>query len=335
MRIFVASALFVLVACFAWAGDQPRTATITAMGGIPINISAWGLEADIFDAAVEAISDRIELEEALLSTYRETSAISRINRGEELARTPPSVTELVELSLAISAETAGAFDITVKPLVELWRTARKQQVLPTEQERNAALARVGYKDMALDPDGSVAFGKDGMMLDLGGIAKGYFADIAVLRLREAGAQRCLVDIGGDITAWQASPDTAQPFRVGIRDPHGGQELLAVLEVPTGAVVTSGNYERFYEIDGKRYCHIFDPRTGQPVEGMLSVTLLAPTGLEADALATGVFVMGAKAGAAFVEQRAGTEAVIISEAPGGGMDVYISPGLVDTIEFNTD
>lgn len=327
--------MFVLSACFAWAGEQPRTATITAMGGIPINISAWGLEAQIFDDAVAAISDRIELEEALLSTYRETSAISRINRGEELARTPPSVTELVELSLAISAETDGSFDITVKPLVELWRTARKQQKLPTDQERGAALARVGYMDMALDANGNVVFGKDGMMLDLGGIAKGYFADIAVMRLREAGAQRCLVDIGGDITTWQASPDTVQPFRVGIRDPHGGQELLAVLEVPTSAVVTSGNYERFYEIGGKRYCHIFDPRTGQPVEGMLSVTLLAPTGLEADALATGVFVMGAQAGAKFVEQRAGTEAVIISEAPGGRMEVYISPGLVDAIEFKAE
>jgi FAD:protein FMN transferase len=333
MRLFVAC-VFVL-ACYilpAWAADagQPRTAKLEAMGGIPISVSAWGLTKAQFNQAVQDIKDCINLEESQLSTYQPNSAVTRLNRGETLAETPPSLTTVVRKALEIGKMTGGAFDITVQPLIAMWRQCRQEQRLPGAEECRAALAKVGYQRVRVLADGSIKL-EPGMQIDLGGIAKGYFSSLAVDILRKAGASRCLVAVAGDIVAWQELP-AQQPFRVGVRDPLGSDGLLAVLEIPAGAVTTSGNYERFYEIDGHRYCHIFNPHTGQPVEGMLSVTLLAPTGIEADALATSVFVMGLEQGRRFVEAHEGLEAVIVASNGQGGMQVYVSPGLVDRIEF---
>ncbi len=333
MRRFVAWILSLSIAAgIAHAGDpgQPRTAKLEAMGGIPISVSAWGLDQAAFDQAVQAIGDRISLEESLLSTYQPNSAVSQLNKGGRLAKTPASLTTVVHKALEIGKLTDGAFDITVQPLIALWRECKKLQRLPTDAEYTAALAKVGYQRVQVAGDGAIQL-EPGMQIDLGGIAKGYFSDLAVHILREAGATRCLVAVAGDIVTWQPLP-AEQPFRVGVRDPTGGDGLLAVLEIPAGAVTTSGNYERFYEIGGKRYCHIFNPHTGEPVDGMLSVTLLAPTGIEADALATGVFVMGLERGRQFVESHAGIEAVIVASQPDGGMEVYVSPGLLDRIEF---
>lgn len=310
------------------------------MGGIPINISAWGMEQADFDEAVVDIAARVEELESMISTYREDSEVSRLNRGEKLDHVPHVIAQLAKDAWLTSGLTRGAFDITVKPLVELWRKCRKEQRLPTEDELSAARSKVGFQKYyatterlgAFKGSDSLILTEPGVMLDFGGIAKGYFADEAITILRLAGATRCLVDIGGDIVAWQADSADMTPFRVGINHPHSSGEIFAVLEIPTGSVVTSGSYERFYEIDGRRYCHIFDPRTGKPVEGMLSVTLTAPTGLAADAYATAVFVMGIEEGREFVENQPLLEAVIIAEGKNGGMEIYISPGLVEGIEF---
>jgi len=326
-------ALAILLPLGAWASaaDEPEKATITAMGGIPINVSAWDISRGDFNTAVNEISARIEFLEAMISTYRPDSVVSQLNEGRRAEEIPPELAYLVFMSTAISQDTAGAFDITVKPLVNLWRTCRKEQRLPTDTERLAALNKVGYEHIVSGIDGSITFTKPGVMLDLGGIAKGYFSDEAVTILRNAGATRCLVDCGGDITSWQA--DTAAgPFRVGIKNPLEKAELFAVLSVPTGAVVTSGDYERFYEIDGKRFCHIFDPRSGYPVEGVLSVTLVAPTGIQADAYATGVFVLGFDTGAQFVERLSDLEAVIIGRTADGELKVFVSSGLADSLEY---
>lgn len=337
-RLIIAMAL-ALAPQVAWAADEPEKASLSAMGGIPINISAWGIEPASFDQAVKDIAARIEDLESMISTYREDSEVSRLNRGEKLVHVPHAIAKLAEDAWWTSGLTSGAFDITVKPLVELWRKCRKEQRLPTEDELSAARSKVGYhkyyartKRFGTMPGSDcLTLAEPGVMLDFGGIAKGYFADEAVSILRLAGSSRCLVDIGGDIVTWQEYSAGA-PFRVGINHPQHSGEVLAVLEISTGSVVTSGSYERYYEINGKRYCHIFDPRTGKPIEGMLSVTLTAPTGLDADALATAVFVMGIDAGREFVEAFNWVEAVIIAEGDDGGMEIYVSPGLVDRVEF---
>jgi len=329
-------AAILLLGSPAFAADEPpHKATFEAMGGIPINVSAWGLEPADFAAAEQAIEERLARLEAIISDYQPESEVSRLNRGETLESTPAELSTLAFIARYISGNTAGAFDITVKPLVELWRRCRDEKRLPTDAEYATALETVGYRHFLVGFDGSLSFDRPGVMLDFGGIAKGFFADEAVDVLKAAGATRCLVDIGGDICTWQPQSGEVRPFRVGIRHPFGGDGLYGVINLDDGAVVTSGNYERYYEIGGQRYCHIFDPRTGRPVDGMLSVTVCAPRGVDADAYATAIFVMGLEVGSAFVERQEDLEAVII--AGHGPEDVveYVSPGLKDRVVFNPE
>lgn len=328
------TAILFLGALNARADDeQPLKASFEAMGGIPINVSAWGLAQADFDAAEQSIVERLTRLESIISDYQPQSEVSRLNRGETLASTPPELSTLAFISRYISGNTAGAFDITVKPLVELWHRCRDEQRLPSDEEYATAMETVGYQHFVVGFDGTISFDRPGVMLDFGGIAKGYFADEAVEILRNAGATRCLVDVGGDIRTWQPQEGNLQPFRVGIRHPFGGDELYGVISLDDGAVVTSGNYERYYEIDGKRYCHIFDPRNGRPVDGMLSVTICAPHGVDADAYATAVFVMGLRVGSAFVERQPDLEAVIIAGHGPDDVAEYVSPGLKDRVVFN--
>ncbi len=333
---FALMMILVIAPLSSWATEQapPLTATLHAMGGIPINISAWDLDEETFEAATEKITSRLEFLEAMMSTYRPESEISQINNGEKLESYPEELLDVLRRALDVSTRTDGAFDITVKPLVKLWKSSTKAGHLPTETEITDAMESVGYGKVNVTDEGVLELSQPGVMLDLGGIAKGYFADEAVLILRKAGATKCLVDCGGDISAYNDldGEHGAIPFRVGVKNPLDKESILAVLELGYGAVVTSGNYERYYEIGGTRYCHIFDPRTGQPVENMLSVTLVASNGLYADAFATAVFVMGPEAAREFVEERSWLEAVIISGDGQGDPEVFVSSGLADKIEF---
>lgn len=334
MRIFALTVLLVLVCGVSHAAERsPQKKTIYAMGGIPINISAWDMDHSTFDLSVAMIASRIEELEEMMSTYREDSQISRLNRGEKLESLPPELSDLIHNSLGYSVETDGAFDITVKPLVQLWKQCAGEDRLPNADEVAAAMSSVGYRHISMEPGGVPHYDTDGVMLDLGGIAKGYFADEAIKILAHGGATRAIVDCGGDVSTWQRPRSAAggvEPklFRVGVNHPLKPGKLLGVITLDHGAIVTSGNYERFYEIGGKRYCHIFDPRTGWPVQGVYSVTLLAPSGEEADALATAVFVMGPEEGPKFVEAHDDLEAVIVIDDGKGGMEVYVSPGLID-------
>jgi thiamine biosynthesis lipoprotein len=331
----LALAALLQLAAAASAADEPQRATLQVMGGVAVNISAWGIGQSAFSQAVLNIDARFQYLEAMLSTYKPDSEISRLNRGESV-KLPPEFIEVVKAALGYSRQTDGAFDVTVQPLIALWKKCAQQNRLPTDAERSEALEGVGYRHVKLEGD-KLSIDEPGVQLDFGGIAQGYFADEAVALLREAGARRCLVEVSGDIMSWQARDE--RPFTVGIKDPQHPEELLAVVSMDSGGVTTSGDYERFYEIQGKRYCHIFDPRTGQPISGMASVTLFAPTGIAADALATAVFVMGPTAGARFVEQHKELQAVIVCEVPSPGAgpgeaeyEVYVSPGLRDRISY---
>ena len=332
MRLMLIAIVFALFPALGQGATDQHSATIEAMGGIPINISAWGMTTQEFDSSVEAISQRIEYLESILSPYRPDSAVAALNRGEIPDQLAPEITRLVDVARHVSDETAGTFDITVMPLVQLWKRCKEAGRLPTSTDLSEAASRTNWTAITVE-EGVLRIEQEGLMLDFGGIAKGYFADEAVALLRSAGATRCLVDVGGDIATWQALP-IAKPFRIGIRDPFGSSSIFATLSIDEGAVVTSGDYERFYTIEGKQYCHIIDPRTGWPVEGMHSVTLLAPTGVEADALATAVFVLGATGGRDFVETHPSVEAIIVSDKSDGGVEVYISPGLIDAVQLVT-
>jgi thiamine biosynthesis lipoprotein len=252
--------------------------------------------------------------EARLSIHLDSTPLARFNRapahrwvelGEETVR-------LLERARRLSRATGGAFDITCGPQVALWRQAGKENRLPTPAQVEAARARSGWE--LLELAGSRARkGAESLALDLGGIAKGEAIDRALAVLAAAGCAGGLVEIGGDLRCFGRRPG-GRPWEILVRDPYRPGESCASLEVGEGALCTSGDYFRYTEIEGRRYSHILDPRTGRPAGQASSVTVLAPRAVVADAWATALSVLGPE-GLDRVESRPGLEALMIVGGPG--------------------
>jgi thiamine biosynthesis lipoprotein len=223
---------------------------------------------------------------------------------------------ILEKSREISERSGGAFDVTVGPVVRLWRRARKAKRLPDPEELAAARALVGYKMMVLDREHrTVKLLKPGMQLDLGGIAKGYAGDEAVKALKEKGLPHCLVAGAGDIVAGDAPPG-AEGWVVGIApltDPEGKPKRYVLLK--NSAVSTAGDAEQYVEIDGKRYSHIVDPHTGVGILGRFSVTVTAPRGVTTDGLDTTVAVLGPMRGLKLIEETPGAAVLFVRKTDG--------------------
>jgi FAD:protein FMN transferase len=214
---------------------------------------------------------------------------------------------LIGLGLRISQETDGAFDMTVAPLLELWGFYDKSFHLPSKKAIKDCLKKVGYKHLLLN-NGRLKKDADGVMIDLGGIAKGYALSQAAKVLRNEGVVSALIDAGGDVYA--LGKKGRRLWKVGIRDPRG-DGILGYVEVEDLAVMGSGDYERFFIKDGKRYCHIFDSKTGYPTQGVTSVTLIYADPAAAQPWAKIPFVIGPKMGLAALEKVPGLEAVIVT------------------------
>lgn len=269
--------------------------------------------------AIEGAFDQIHQVEKLMNIYDEDSQISKINRAAyaEPVKVDHAVFEVIEKSVLLSGKTDGAFDITAGPVINLWREAQQQDEPPTQQQIEQALAKVGSEKIVLERENStVAFSVEGMLLDLGGIAKGYAADLAVKAIKDAGADGAMVDIGGDIRVFGKAPKGAESWLIGLQDPERAEPTalnsrpFVVLVLNDFAVTTSGHYHRFTEIDGARHSHIIDIHTGQSADGLASVTVFAPTAAQADALATAVAVMGKEKGLELIESLENTEAILI-------------------------
>jgi len=265
-------------------------------------------------AAIAAAFERVEDIEAAASTYRRNSEVEKLRHaaGGPPMAVGPDLWRVLERAAEVSAETGGAFDVTVGPLVALWKKTWRRGKAPKADDLAAARALVGMSNVRLVREGRrVQLLKPGMRLVPGGIAKGYAVDQAVAVLRERGIQAALVDAGGDIFALGAPPER-QAWLIGVRDPvHPGKILPKPLAVRDRAVATSGDYEQFGIVGGRRVSHILDPRTGQPVQGVTSVTVVAPDTMTADAYATAASVLGPAAAVAFADARPAIEMMIIS------------------------
>lgn len=280
--------------------------------------------------AIGAAFARVKEVEAAISTWRTASDASKLNReaGGEPVAIAPDLAGLLKRAAAVSAETEGAFDVTVGPLMRLGRRTWRRGRRPTQEELAEAMAHVGYRDVELSADGKRArLAKAGTRLDFGAIGKGYIVDQAIGALRRAGIQVALVDAGGDLYALATPPGRAG-WLIGVRDPDRPDEVQILkhrLQVHDCAVATSGDYEQFVVIDGRRYSHILDPRTGQPVEHMSSVTVLAPDAATADAYATAFSVLGPKAAVDFAEKRPGVEVLVLHRRDDGALERAQSSG----------
>lgn len=277
-----------------------------------VSIRAVG---DNADEAIEAALGEMRRIESLMSRYVPTSDVSLINRsaGGPPVKVASETFHVIEEAVQCARLTNGAFDITIGPLMDLWEFNSSGPTIPGPEEIEQAKPLVGWELIELDPENmTVRLPKEGMSIDLGGIAKGYAAQQGARVLREYGIRHALIDAGGNIVA-VGSRAEGNPWRIGIRDPRGeGPEATIgpTIHLVDAAVATSGDYERFFIHDGKRYHHILNPETGMPVESVSSVTVVTESPLHADMLSTAVFVLGPDEGMRFVETLDGVSAMIV-------------------------
>lgn len=288
-----------------------------------MNITAYGEKAE---EAVQECVQYISGLEAAISRTLEDSEISQLNNADgEPTELSEQTAEILSDALEIAQKTEGAFDPTVATLSDLWQIGTEDAHLPEEQEIQDALAPVGYEKVS--QDGTTVTMEPGTRIDLGGIGKGYAADHVVEILKSYEIERAIISLGGNIYAF-GSKDDGVDWKVAITNPDNEQEYLGTLSVSDTSIVTSGDYERYFEQDGKRYCHIFDSATGYPAETDLrSVTVVTPDSTTADGYTTALFVMGHDKAIEFCEQN-GIEAVLVRD----DHTVYVTDGIKDRFEL---
>jgi len=257
--------------------------------------------------AIDKALDRMEEIDKKFNVLNPKSPLYKFNK-KNIPVTDKEIISLVRIALKISRKSKGAFDITVHPLIDLWGFYTDYPHLPKKEEIKKYLKNVGYKNVTIKGGKLVKLNK-GTEIDLGGIAKGYAVAQGIEVLKKSGIESALVDAGGDVYA--LGQLNGKPWRVAIRNPRG-EGVIGVLEVSDMAIVTSGDYERFFEKDGVRYHHILDPETGYPSKGIISATVISSDPVLADAWSTALFIMGEKEGLNIVEKTEDLEALLITD-----------------------
>ncbi|HSD65457.1 MAG TPA: FAD:protein FMN transferase [Vicinamibacteria bacterium] len=281
-----------------------------AMGGTA-TVRVCGPGTAALPALAGAALDEMDRVDRLLSHYRRDSPLSRLNREAAIgpvAVEPELFTFLAEC-LRWSRESDGAFDVTVGPLMKAWGFFRDEGRVPPEDELARVLEVVGYRHVVLDGEaGTVRFDRPGVELDLGGIGKGYAVDRAVGLLRGRGVASALVNLGGSSVYGLGAPPGRDAWEIEIRDPTDSAKAAVTVRLRDRALSVSGGYERFFERDGVTYSHIMDPRSGRPVQGVLSVAVLSDSATDGDALDDVLFVQGVERARASLRSHPPAEAL---------------------------
>ena len=315
LRSALAASILALV---FWFGPQKHTVTID--GGFRITmgtvarIMVTAEDAGQAHQAIEAAFDKIFQIDQMMSDYDPDSQLSQVNRDafDEPVQVDADLLEVLAAAKLYSCMSDGAFDITIGPVVQLWRKAREDGAAPTPEAIAKAKASVGHENLTLDAEKhTVQFAKEGMFLDLGGIAKGYAIDKAIEILQAGGVSGAMVDIGGDLRCFGTAANGKEHWLIGLQDPADDETILMTLNMDDMAVATSGDYRRFVMIEEEKHSHIVDPTTADSAQDLSSVTIIAPTATAADALATAVTVLGNKKGLALIEKIENTEAILIA------------------------
>jgi thiamine biosynthesis lipoprotein len=290
--------------------DPPVVERQQILMGTSVSISIAGVDEARADQAADDAFHEIRRIEEIMSTYIPVSDISRINQaaGKQWVKVSPELVSVIREGIRFGELSEGAFDIAIKPLTKIWSYEPGSRP-PSREEIERLLPLINYHDVLVDDAKGVKLEHPGMAIVLGGIAKGYAVDRAVTVLQSEGITDSVVNAGGDLRAI-GRRSGKRAWRVGIQDPRNKDHLIGEIPLADRAVATSGDYERFYIYKGVRYHHILDPRKGEPARGCRSVTILAPTAMAADALATAVFVMGPETGLVLIEKQPETEGMIV-------------------------
>jgi len=264
----------------------------------------------------------------MMNHYNPRSVVSAINdaAGKQPVAVPPELMQVLRMARAVSERTHGAFDITIGSLTG-WRFNPEQPQMPTPAQIKAQLPRVNYRDVILDESAGTAFlRRPDMRIDLGGIAKLYILDAGMRVLKQHGVEHAMLNGGGDVEVMGTIQ--GHPWRVGIRDPRAPEKLLAAVELTRGFVASSGDYERYFIRNGRRYHHILDPKTGYPTQGPHGVTLVADDLDKVNGLGAAIMVLGATAGRELIEQTPGLDGLIVDRDG----SLWVSPSLEQRLHF---
>jgi len=278
--------------------------------GTVVEITAEGSEAAALHAAVDASYREMGRLSDMMNHYNPHSVVSAINdaAGVHAVAAPPELMDVLAMAQRVSERTGGAFDITVGAL-RGWRFRQDDPRLPSREEIATQLKRVDFRKLHLDAQARTAFlAEQGMRIDLGGIAKLYIVHAGMDVLARRGVRRALVNGGGDVEV--IAPPGGRPWRVGVRDPRAPETLIGVLEVHNGFVISSGDYERSFVRDGKRYHHILDPRNGFPSQGPHGVTLVGRDLEAINGLSLAIMVLGKDAGVRLIQSTPGLDGLIV-------------------------
>ncbi len=326
--LLVAGVVHLLLSAVANADWVRRNEAIM---GTAIYVELWHPDQQAGESAIDAVIDEMHRIDRLMSTYKPDSEISRVN--DRAATEPVLVSDelknLILKSLELSELTGGAFDITYASVGHHYDFRERQR--PDDATIEKALPAVDYRHVIVDePIDTVRFAREGVRIDLGGIAKGYAVERGISILRDLGVRHASVSAGGDSRI--LGDRKGRPWLVGIRDPRGDHtEYITRIPVIDEAVSTSGDYERYFDEDGVRYHHIIVPSTGKSAGEVHSVTIIGPNATMTDGLSTSVFVLGIKAGLALINTLDGFETVIID----GAGALHFSDGLLAGGQATTD
>ena len=256
---------------------------------------------------------KIRTLEHLISEWIDTTEVSRLNAlaGKDTLQVDPELYQLIERSKMLSGITQGAFDITFGTLSPLWDFNGKEAVIPANDKIAKALQKTGHEHIHLLENRQVYLENEGMKIGFGGMGKGYSADRVKEMLEANGIEDGVINASGDLVAW-GNPPGEEFWKIAIADPNAPDQIFCWLPIKNKAVATSGDYEKYVLIDGRRHAHIIDPKTGYPTSGIKSATVISPSAELSDALATAIFVLGLENGLDLIEQLPQAESLIIDD-----------------------
>lgn len=324
-KAFYVLLILIILVSFAGCGlrkSKPVQTQEFALGTI-INQQVYGPNAQ---KATDEVSARIKKLDALWTINQPGGDINKLNRnaGQGYVKLKPETIDLLNQARRISDLSGGsAFDITVAPLVKAWGIGTDHAGIPSDEVINKLVGLVDYRDVHVDQaTGSASLARMGQMVDLGGIAKGYIGDQVRDIYKKNGITSAFANLGGNVVVMGTKPD-GTPWKVGIQNPRSQNgEIVGVVDVVDKAVVTSGDYQRYFVKNGKRYCHILNPKTGYPADsGLMSVTIIAASSTDADGMSK-AYVLGLDQGLELVRRYSKAEAIFITN----DKKIYVTPGL---------
>ena len=305
--------LFLLSITFVSFGQMTHKRKLSMLGS-PLEITVVAKDTIQGNQYIDLAITEVKRIEYLISDWIPSTQISQVNKnaGSKPVKVDKEVFDLVGRAIKVSQITSGAFDISYASMDKIWKFDGSMKAMPTEEAIKKSVSKIGYKNIILDTKEQTIFLKnEGMKLGLGGIGQGYIADKVKELLFSKGCNSGIVNVSGDINAWGRQPD-GNPWTVGIVNPLNKNKVFATFPLEDSAVETSGNYEKYVIFNGIRYSHIIDPRTGYPAQGVVSVSVFAKQTEIADALATGIFVMGVEVGIDLVNQLKGVECIMVDD-----------------------